>query len=171
MAVDNQITVNEMMKNKGFIVLIMSVFLLTGCESLQGMGQKEKIGSAAGAILGGIAGSKVGSGSGTRWAVGAGALLGAVMGGEVGRSLDKADMAYANRALGNAHAAPIGDTITWNNPESGNEGSYTPVRDGYAEGGSYCREYQQNIYIDGERHTGYGTACQQADGTWKIVNE
>ena len=159
------------MKNKGFIAIVISVFILTGCETMQGMGQKQQIGTVAGAVLGGIAGSKVGKGSGQRWAIGAGALLGTLLGSEVGRSLDKADMAYADRALGQAHNAPIGETIKWNNPESGHEGSYTPVRDGYAEGGSYCREYQQNIYIDGERQTGYGTACKQPDGTWNIVND
>jgi hypothetical protein len=33
----------------------------------------------------------------------------------------------------------------------------------------YCREYTEKITINGASHTAYGTACRQADGTWKKV--
>ncbi len=36
-------------------------------------------------------------------------------------------------------------------------------------GGNECREFQQTITIAGQTHKAYGTACRQADGTWKIV--
>ena len=44
-----------------------------------------------------------------------------------------------------------------------------PVRDGYANNGAYCREFQQTIVIGGQQQQGYGKACQQPDGSWKIV--
>ena len=35
--------------------------------------------------------------------------------------------------------------------------------------GTYCREYTQAVTIGGQRQNSYGTACQQPDGTWKIL--
>lgn len=34
---------------------------------------------------------------------------------------------------------------------------------------SYCREFAQTFTIDGETQSGYGTACLQPDGSWKII--
>ena len=34
----------------------------------------------------------------------------------------------------------------------------------------YCREYTREIVIDGVTQTAYGTACMQADGSWRLVN-
>lgn len=143
---------------------------LAGCESFQGAGTKQTVGAAGGAVLGGILGSKVGKGNGRLWATGVGTLLGVLVGSEVGRSLDKADIAYAQRANTQAHSAPIGQAIEWSNPESGNSGAVTPTRDGKDTAGRYCREYQQTIYVGGQQETGYGIACEQPDGSWEIVS-
>lgn len=140
---------------------------LAGC--MENYGTKQTIGAGTGAVLGGLAGSQIGGGKGQLWATGAGVLLGALAGSEVGKSLDKADMMYANRANTQAYSAPIGESIRWNNPDSGNYGVVTPVRDGYSQGGRYCREYQQTIYVGGQQQSGYGTACQQPDGSWQVV--
>jgi surface antigen len=35
--------------------------------------------------------------------------------------------------------------------------------------GQYCREYRQTVKVGGKTQEGYGTACRQPDGTWKIV--
>lgn len=34
----------------------------------------------------------------------------------------------------------------------------------------YCREITMEIVIDGVEQTAHGTACQQADGSWKFTN-
>lgn len=34
-----------------------------------------------------------------------------------------------------------------------------------------CREFQTTIMIDGKREPAHGTVCQQADGTWRVVNK
>lgn len=155
------------------IILMMAMIAsvgLAGCESLQNGGTKQTVGTAGGAVLGGILGSKVGGGNGQLWATGAGALIGALVGSEIGKSLDRADQNYMGQANQRAHSAPVGETISWNNPESGNHGSVTPVRDGQDSSGRVCREYQQTIYVGGQQETGYGTACQQSDGSWRIVS-
>ncbi len=157
------------MKNFALLTMILAVFALSACDTMNGRGNKELLGAGSGAVIGGVLGSNVGKGKGQLWATGAGVLLGAVLGSEIGRSLDKADMAYAQQANTQAHSAPIGETISWNNPDSGHYGSVTPTRDGYTDSGRYCREYQQTIVVGGQTEQGYGTACRQPDGSWEIV--
>ncbi len=158
------------MKNFALMAMVLAAFSISSCETLQGKGDKELIGTGGGAIIGGILGSQVGGGSGRLWATGAGVLLGALAGSEIGSSLDKADQTYANQANQNAQSGPVGETVTWNNPESGNYGSVTPTRDGYSSAGRYCREYQQTIVVGGKEESAYGQACQQPDGSWEIVS-
>lgn len=76
---------------------------------------------------------------------------------------------YATKAATQAQTAPIGEPVSWNNPDSGNSGTITATKDGYSSSGKYCREFQQTIYIGGKEQTGYGQACQQPDGSWQIV--
>lgn len=158
------------MKHFALVAMVLAMFSMTACENLQNAGNKELIGGASGAVLGGIAGAQVGGGSGQRWATGAGVLLGALLGSEVGKSLDKADRAYAGQANTTAHEAAIGETVNWNNPDSGNYGTVTPTRDGYSSAGRYCREYQQTIVVGGREEQAYGTACQQPDGSWEVIS-
>ena len=158
------------MKKIIMMMTVISMFGLSGCQTLQNSGTKEMVGTGAGAVVGGLLGSKVGGGSGQLWATGAGALLGAYLGNEVGKSLDRADKQYMNNAVYEAQSAPVGEPITWSNPESGNSGSVVATKDGYSASGSYCREFQQTVYIGGQEQSAYGQACQQPDGSWKIVN-
>ncbi len=162
------------MKKGILAVLMVSALSLTACmETFQngtsGMGNKQMIGAGTGAILGGVVGSKVGKGSGQLVGVGVGTLLGLMVGNSIGASLDKADLAYAERAEQQAYTAPIGRSISWNNPESGRYGTVTPIRDGRSSTGDYCREYKHTIYIDGRAETAVGQACKNGDGTWSVM--
>jgi len=58
---------------------------------------------------------------------------------------------------------------TWVNPDTGDTGSVVPVRTFQNTQGQPCREYQRTIVIGGREERGYGTACRQADGTWRTV--
>ncbi len=141
---------------------------LSACS--ENAGGKETVGTLLGAAGGALLGSQVGDGTGQIFAAIGGGLLGAYLGNQVGASLDRADQAYAAQAEAVAHNATVGETITWNNPDSGNYGSYTPVRDGTDQNGQYCREYQTTVTVGGEYQQAYGTACRQPDGSWKVVN-
>lgn len=156
------------MKRNLLMLAAIGLFSLTGCQTNE-WGSKQSIGTGIGAVAGGVLGSQIGSGSGQHWAIGAGVLLGALAGNEVGLSLDRADKMYMAQAQNKALSAPTGETVTWNNPESENHGSYKVVRDGMSDRGNYCREFQQEITVGGERQKGYGTACQQPDGTWHLL--
>ena len=164
------------MKTKIIALALMATLSLTACaenggDNPWGMGTKQTVGTAGGAVLGGILGSKVGKGSGQLWATGAGALLGAFVGSSIGKSLDQADMAYHEQAVEKAYSAPLNQTVNWNNSESGHSGSVTPVREGkQASTGNLCRQYKQTINVDGKSETAVGTACQNNDGTWSVEN-
>ena len=158
------------MKKTILTLAIISTAAMAGCtNTFDGAGNKQLLGGGTGAVLGGLAGSQIGSGSGRLWATGAGVLLGALAGSEIGSSLDKADEMYAQQANQRAYTAPIGETIRWNNPDSGNYGTITPTRSGTTNDGRVCREYTQTIYVGGKQQSGYGTACQQSDGSWQII--
>lgn len=128
---------------------------------------KAGIGSLAGAAAGAIAGSNVGKGKGRVAAIAVGTLLGAMLGKEVGASLDRADRAYMQQAsYQSLESSPSGVTSSWVNPDTGHNGTITPVRT-YQNNGRYCREYNQMIQIGGQTQQGYGTACRMPDGSWE----
>ena len=148
---------------------LIALTLVAGCTT-DSFGPKQGFGTLGGAAAGGLLGSQIGGGTGKLVAVGAGTILGAFLGSEIGSSLDRADQAYAGRAIQQSYAAPIGQKIVWDNPESGNSGVIVPIREGrQANTNAYCREYQQTVTVGGRTQQAFGQACQQPDGSWKIV--
>jgi surface antigen len=158
------------MKKVALMTMAIAALSLPACQTLDSAGNKQLIGGGSGAVLGGLLGSQLGKGSGQLWGTGAGVLLGALVGSEIGKSLDNADRAYMGQAANRAHSAPVGETVNWNNPESGNSGTIKTTRDGYSSSGRYCREYQQTVVVGGRSQSAYGTACRQPDGNWEIVS-
>lgn len=164
-----------MLRTKITILALVATLSLGACaqngeENAWGMGNKQTIGTAGGAVLGGLGGAALGKGRGRLWTTGAGALLGAFVGSSIGKSLDTADRLAYQQAVEKSYDAPIGQTIAWDNPESGHRGTVTPVREGHTSSGGVCREYKQSIIIDNQNETATGRACQNADGSWSVVN-
>jgi len=168
----NQNVTKSTIKNRAtskvaVMAALLSVGILSGCVTDQG--NKQLIGSVIGAGAGGYAGSNIGGGKGKLAATAAGAILGGLFGNSIGSSLDRADKQYAMRAQNVALEAPVGKSIEWSNPKTGNQGSVTPTRTGRdTRTGAYCREYQTEVIVGGEAQVGYGTACRMPDGDWKI---
>lgn len=132
---------------------------------------KQDVGTVAGALGGAFLGSNVGKGKGRTLGIAAGTLLGGYIGSEIGASLDRADRNYYSRTLQNSfETTTTGTTSKWINPDSGNSGTVTPTRTFKTNSGQFCREFTQSIVISNEREEAFGTACRQADGSWKIVN-
>lgn len=155
------------MKLKSVTAVVIVTLFTAACA---GQGPKETVGGLGGAALGGLLGAQFGSGKGKLATTGAGVLIGALLGSQVGKGLDSVDKLKANQAIQGAQAAPLNETIAWNNPETGNSGTVTPVRDGTSSTGAYCREFQQTVTVGGKTEEAYGTACRQPDGSWQIVN-
>ncbi|HYG87772.1 MAG TPA: RT0821/Lpp0805 family surface protein [Azospirillum sp.] len=148
---------------KKFVPVMAMAALLAGCQSTK------ETSDASSGVIGGVINSQYGTGNSKLASAGVGTLLGAFIGKEIGASLDKTDQQYAEGAAKRAYAAPVGDRISWNNPQSGNHGTIATTREGYTSTGTYCREYQQTVTVGKQTELAYGTACKQADGTWKIV--
>ena len=108
-----------------------AVVILLFTAACQQAGPKESVGTLGGAALGGLLGSQFGSGKGQLAATGAGVFLGALIGNQIGRGLDDVDRIKIDQANARAKGAPIGETIAWNNPSTGNSGTVTPAPDGH----------------------------------------
>ena len=155
------------MKRCGMKLLALGLVavLVAGC----GAGVKEKVGTVVGAGLGGLAGSFIGDGRGQLVAIAVGTLLGTMAGSEIGKSLDKADrLAMAQAQHESLENGPSGSSTAWRNPDSGNSGEFVPKPAYQDDSGMYCREYWQTVTVAGEKQRGYGVACRQPDGTWKL---
>ena len=132
------------------------------------------VGAVGGAVLGGLAGNALGGSGKNAIAIGTGAAIGGIgallLGSSAGASLDRADRLYAERSWGRAMAAPVGEPIVWENPETGNRGQTVATRQGgHAASEQTCREYTSEIIVGGRRETMVGTACRNSDGTWTDV--
>jgi surface antigen len=149
------------------VIGLAGLLVLSGCDN---MGPKQTGGAVIGGAGGALAGAQFGGGKGRLVTTAIGTLLGAAIGSSVGASLDELDEMKANQAFNKAAAAPVGQSIAWNNPKSGHSGTVVATRDGTSTTGAYCREFQNTVTIGGQPQSSYGTACRQPDGTWKIVN-
>lgn len=136
---------------------------LAGCAT---QGQQEQTGMIIGGLLGGALGSQVGQGSGRTAATIVGAMIGASVGGNVGRSMDENDRLKTAHALENVRTSV---PTRWVNPDTRNQYTVTPTRTYDASSGP-CREYTVQAVVKGKPETVYGTACRQADGSWKASN-
>jgi len=139
----------------------VSVVLLAGCATPP---TKEQTGMVIGGALGGILGSHIGGGSGTTAAIIVGTLAGAAIGGSVGRSMDETDRLKAASTL---ETVRTGVPSEWRNPDTGYEYTMTPTRT-YQTSEGPCREYTMDATIGGNTEQIHGTACRQADGSWKV---
>ncbi len=147
-------------------------FLITGAliTGLMGCaasgGPNETSGTIIGGVLGGALGSQVGGGTGRTAATVIGALIGANIGANVGRSMDGNDRARTAQAF---ETAPTGQPTQWVNPDTRNQYTVTPTRT-YETAGAPCREYTMQAVVGGRPDNVYGTACRQADGSWRVMN-
>jgi len=147
-------------------IIVLSSFLVA-CS--QEMMNKENAGLLIGGATGAFIGSKVGGGNGRMFATAAGALLGAMAGKEIGKQLDQYDLMMHENAVEESYQAPLHKTISWENEKNGHRGTVTPVKEGRDEQQNICRQYEQTITVDGRTETAVGTACKNNDGTWSII--
>ncbi|HUI99324.1 MAG TPA: RT0821/Lpp0805 family surface protein [Usitatibacter sp.] len=153
---------NETKTRKLGLLLLAAALAITACENPP---TKEQKGAVAGAVVGGVVGSTIGGGTGRTVAIVAGTVAGALIGSNIGRKMDEADRIKAAQAL---ESTPTGQHATWKNPDSGNQYTVTPTRTYEANGGP-CRDYTIDANVDGKPDKVTGTACRQADGTWKTT--
>ncbi len=127
------------------------------------------LGTLGGAALGGFLGSQIGSGTGQLAATGAGVLVGGLLGNQIGKALTCRDQQQVQHTTQRTlETQPSGTAIAWNNPDSGNSGTVTPTQTYQTASGTYCRNFEQTVTVNGQTEVGTGTACRQPDGSWQI---
>ena len=154
---------SDMTTHRTLLAIPMVALALTGCNTPP---TQEQSGMVVGGILGGVIGHQVGRGSGRTVATILGTIVGASIGGNIGRSMDETDKLKTAHALESVRTSV---PSTWVNPDTRNQYTVTPTRTYEATTGP-CREYTVKAVIGGKPETVYGTACRQADGSWKAVN-
>ena len=137
--------------------------LVVSLASCSNQPSKQDIGTVTGGVLGGVLGSQVGKGTGRDVAIIAGALAGAYLGSAIGKSMDETDRLKTAQAM---ESNPTGRATSWRNPDTGNTYTVMPTKTYETETGP-CRDFTTKAIIGGKQETIYGTACRQADGSWK----
>lgn len=64
--------------------------------------------------------------------------------------------------------AALGEKIVWETETA--SGYVVTTKKGSNNSGLTCREFQQQIMVGGKTEDAYGTACLQADGSWKVAS-
>jgi len=146
------------------LVGLVSLPLVSGCAT------KMETGTVVGALTGGALAYGLGQDSSNKelWTV-LGIGLGAMVGQNIGQQLDERDRMLMGQTFNHTmEKAPINSVGKWENPDSGHGGSVTPTKTYTTTEGTPCREFTQTVTIGGQTEQAYGTACRQADGSWKI---
>lgn len=145
-----------------FAGVLAMVVSLPSCATDQR--QKEQAGMVIGGVLGGVLGTQIGKGHGRDIAIIAGVLAGSAIGGSIGRTMDDVDRMKTAQTL---EGVRTGVSSTWKNPDTSVQYSVTPTRT-YETASGPCREFTTEAVIGGKHEKVYGTACRQADGSWKV---
>jgi surface antigen len=151
--------------SKNAIACLCAAAALAGCAAPPEH-PKEQAGTVIGAVVGGMLGNQVGQGGGRAAATILGAMAGGVIGQSIGRSMDDTDRLRTAQVL---ETNPTGRASHWRNPDTGHEYTVVPTRT-YAAAQGPCREYTMDTVIGGRPERVYGTACRQADGSWRAQN-
>jgi surface antigen len=123
------------------------------------------IGMATGAVLGGVLGHQVGRGSGQAAATVGGAALGAFLGSKIGARMDHNDQLKTAQAL---ETLKNGQSSSWRDPDTDQRYTVMPTQT-YERASGPCREFSTVAKTNGHRELVSGTACRQADGTWRTA--
>lgn len=142
------------------IILIAVMFMTVGCVS-----SRQESGALTGAAVGAVLGSTVGKGRNRYFSTWLGAVIGASIGSTIGRYMDEQDRMKTIDIL---ETRRTNTATTWVNPDTRNSYTMTPTRT-YSSGEGPCREFTLDAQIGGNTEQVYGTACRQADGSWKIL--
>ena len=95
---------------------------------------------------------------------------GSIPASSLARLLDAEDWRRAKAALATALDPQGNDSLVgWDNPKSGNKGSFTPIGKAYPSDGKICRVFLSRIDRKGNEQSMKGTACSERDGEWTIA--
>ena len=169
------------------IISLLSLMIanLSGCVDQYGNTNYEGGATIGGVATGAFLGSRFGSGGGSVIGGAIGALVGGALGNQLGKRMDiNAREAMNRNTLHALNSGRVGQNYGWKSEDA--NGSFMITKDYRYEDSrhssdnshhnirtrqsEYCREFTQKINIGGKIETGYGKACRQPNGDWKIVS-
>jgi surface antigen len=126
---------------------------------------RERVGTALGAVVGGAIGAAVSDDDDRLVAVLLGATIGAVIGREIGDEMDDRDLACFGHSL---ELIEDGRRVTWDGGRNGL--AYTLAPDGrFERDGRVCRHFTLLRQSDGRQVTKSGSACRYGEGDWRMI--
>ena len=141
-----------------FLMLVLSLIVLSGCAS-----QQQK-GTIIGGVAGALIGSVIGDGSGQNVAIAAGAIAGSLIGSSIGQRFDAQDQGRI------AYSMQRNQRSSWRNATTGHRLTVIPSSTlASSPSKQQCREFTVDTEIGNRTESAYGTACRQIDGSWKII--
>lgn len=97
-------------------------------------------------------------------------MTGSIERPSLARLLDDEDLRRAEAALATAlDPRANGSFVAWENPQSGNKGTFTPRGHAYPDDARICRSFRGEIERRGATKTLKGTACADKAGEWTIA--
>ena len=154
-----------MKKYQKFLAIGLISMSLLGCANMT----REESGNVIGALIGGaLAYELAGDSSNKEIWVATGIIGGALAGGHYAVLTEPSQRMNATNMHTTLESIPDNAQTKWINPNTNESGTMTVVRTNN-NNGTPCREFTQTIYVGGKAVQGYGTACRQADGSWKII--
>ena len=151
-------------KSSGVFTLASILLIALGMSACETMSHGQQ-GEMIGGVIGGVVGAQVGDGRGRTAAIIVGTIAGSMIGRHIGETMDDVDRMRTATVLNDSRT---GETTSWVNPDTGYRYAVTPTRT-YEEGIGPCREFRLDATVGSQSHEHvYGTACLQADGSWRI---
>lgn len=83
--------------------------------------------------------------------------------------IDAADWQHAKTAFSQALAAKTSAPMAWDNPQSGDRGSFTALGQAYPGTAGICRAFHADIDRQKSDQALEGTACAGKSGTWQVT--
>ncbi len=124
--------------------------------------QNSAAGTVVGAIAGGLIGSQFGHGGGRAAATVGGVFLGGAVGHSIAGDMDCQDRQYAFRTYNQGLEGNIGQRYQWRDPR-GHYGYFTPTRE-YHHHHRWCRDFEEGVWRHDHWVVRTGTACRFDDG-------
>jgi surface antigen len=88
----------------------------------------------------------------------------------IAKLLEPEDWRRAKAALSTAlDPQGNGSLVGWDNPDSGNKGSFIPVGKAYPLNAGICRVFLAELNRKGDEQSIQGTACSEKGGDWIIA--
>lgn len=133
------------------LALAASALALAGCSSLPNQGDNGLVGNAYASNT--FAGAT---------------MIDGLAGSQIGRKLGDSDLQAAATAEYRAlEYGRTGTPVSWR----GRSGAFGEVVPGatYQVNSLSCREFTHTIYVKGQPQAARGTACREANGSWRTV--